>query len=62
MIPNATKTPTTMRTIFRTVLPEVAGGGGGTFRYAGLGGMGTPALIGDLACCLLRDEVTGRPE
>src|SRR6266853_480639 len=45
MTPSRTKTPTTIKTIFRTVLPEVVGGGG-TFGYGGLGGMGAPALIG----------------
>src|ERR1700738_2217476 len=38
------RTPTTIRTIFRTVLPEVVGGGG-MFGYGGLGGMGAPVLI-----------------
>src|SRR5437868_15167911 len=42
--PIRTMAAMTIRTIFRTVLPDVVGGGG-TFRYGGLGGIGAPAVI-----------------
>src|ERR1700704_4645307 len=55
MTPIRNKTPTTIKTTFKAVLPEVVGGGG-TFGYGGLGGMGAPALIGIprvFSCCSL---------
>src|SRR5258705_4958074 len=44
MTPIRTMAAMTISTIFRTVVPEVVGGGG-MFGYGGLGGMGAPALI-----------------